>query len=206
MVGNPNQPRDPQGRWTKGSFGLAITLTITVAVAGIGSSGSTGSTGSSARSASSNSVKARDRDFSKIVARLKRQGRTVQRLDQALDGDCERNSYGRVRTFFAEQPCSALVRAVFEVKDGGRATAVVAVAVVDMPDNSQAGQFKRLVDSPGTGNITELRGTRRVTYTGEHYASIQEGATVVNAQAEPVGRTAAALRLAELVANSAASP
>ena len=78
---------------------------------------------------------------------------------------------------------------------------VVAVAVVDMPDNSQAGQFKRLVDSPGTGNITELRGTRRVTYTGEHYASIQEGATVVNAQAEPVGRTAAALRLAELVAN-----
>jgi hypothetical protein len=92
MVGNPNQPRDPQGRWTKGSFGLAITLTITVAVAGIGSSGSTGSTGSSARSASSNSVKARDRDFSKIVARLKRQGGTVQRLDQALDGDCERNS------------------------------------------------------------------------------------------------------------------
>jgi hypothetical protein len=63
-----------------------------------------------------------------------------------------------------------LVRAVFEVKDGDRATAVVAVAVVDMPDNSQA-----------------------ATAQG-------------NAQAEPMGRTAAALRPAELVACNVRHP
>jgi hypothetical protein len=210
MVGNPNQPRDTRGRWTtQSALGLAVTLTVALGVAGVGTSGSAGSAGSagsSARSGSSNSIKARNRDFSKIVARLEQRGRQVERLEQSLDGDCARNSYGRVQAYFAERPCSALVRAVFEVKDSGRATAVVAVAVVDMPDSTQAGQFKRLVDSPGTGNITELRGSRSVSYTGEHYASAQDGSTVVNAQAEPVGRTAAALRLAEIVAGSAASP
>ena len=48
----------------------------------------------------------------------------------------------------------------------------------------------------GTGNITELNRElegyryRNVRFTGEHYASRREDNTVVNAQAEPVGRTA----------------
>jgi hypothetical protein len=55
---------------------------------------------------------------------------------------------------------------------------------------------------PGTGNITELSRERRryrnVRFDGEHYASRREGTTVVNAQAEPVGRVAATTNLGEL--------
>jgi hypothetical protein len=59
------------------------------------------------------------------------------------------------------------------------------------------------VDIHGTGNITELSQEqhryRGVRFSGEHYASTRNGVTVVNAQAEPLGRTAAATALAEAV-------
>jgi len=57
----------------------------------------------------------------------------------------------------------------------------------------------------GTGNITELNRERagyryrNVRFTGKHYASRREDNTVVNAQAEPVGRAAVATdEIAEL--------
>jgi len=60
-----------------------------------------------------------------------------------------------------------------------------------------------LVDRHGTGNVTELsreRGRyRNVRFTGEFYASRRENTTVVNAQAQPVGRGARAVELAEIV-------
>lgn len=60
------------------------------------------------------------------------------------------------------------------------------------------------MDRPGTGNITELskeqRRYRSVRFTGEHYASLLDGATVINAQAEPFGDTASAVSLAQAVA------
>ena len=71
---------------------------------------------------------------------------------------------------------------------------LVAVAWVDMPDEAGAIKLKRLLDRPGTGNITELSRERRryrnLRFDGEHYASRREGATVLDAQAEPVGRVA----------------
>ena len=80
---------------------------------------------------------------------------------------------------------------------------LVAIAWVDMPDVAQAIELKSLVDRHGTGNIKELsreRGRyRNVRFTGEHYVSRREDTTVVNAQAEPVGRGARAAELAELV-------
>ena len=80
---------------------------------------------------------------------------------------------------------------------------LVAVAWVDMPNEAQAAELKRLVDRHGTGNITELnreRGGRHrdVRFTGEHYASNRSDNTVINAQAEPVGRAARVVELTEL--------
>ncbi|GAA1316133.1 hypothetical protein [Pseudonocardia xinjiangensis] len=40
-------------------------------------------------------------------------------------------------------------------------------------------------------------------FTGEYYASRRDGTTVVNVQAQPVGRAAVAVGLAEIVAESA---
>ena len=56
---------------------------------------------------------------------------------------------------------------------------LVAVAWVDMPDEAGAIKLKRLLDRPGTGNITELSQERRryrnVRFDGEHDASRREG-------------------------------
>jgi hypothetical protein len=68
-----------------------------------------------------------------------------------------------------------------------------------MPDERGAIALKKLVDVHGTGNITELSGKR---FTGRFYASRREGTTVVNAQAEPVGRAAGAVALAEFAART----
>jgi hypothetical protein len=206
-VGKPDQPRGDDGKWIpRGGLGLAVTLAATLAIAfgGSGVTGSAGGSGAGARAgSSSSSAKARDRDSGRVIARLERQGLRVKRIAESEDGSCAANSFGQVHTFFREKPCSALFRGLFEVRDGKRAVAVVAVAWVDMPDIGQAQEFKQLVDMHGTGNITELstRSSRSVTFTGEHYVSSRDDETVVNAQTEPVGRTAAAVRLADLVAN-----
>lgn len=86
------------------------------------------------------------------------------------------------------------------MRGGHNAVAVVAVAAVDMPDAAAARRLQRLVDRHGTGNVTELsreRGRyRHIRFTGRYYESVREDETVVNIQAEPVGRTAAAAELA----------
>jgi hypothetical protein len=78
------------------------------------------------------------------------------------------------------------------------------MAWVDMPDPAGAAALKSLVDRPGIGNVTELskeqRRYRSVHFTGQHYTSTQDGATVINAQAEPLGDTATAVSLAQVVA------
>ena len=131
---------------------------------------------------------------------------TDQHVD--ADDDCAAHSYGQVHAFFVDQPCTALYRGLFEVRDG-QVTGMVAVAWVDMPDEAQAREFQQLVDRHGTGNVTELtkEGVRPtgLRWTGEQYISMQDGVTVMNAQAEPVGRTAQAARLAALVAPAAVS-
>lgn len=81
---------------------------------------------------------------------------------------------------------------------------VVAVAAVEMPRTADAMGLKLLVDTYGTGNVRELRTPHGVRWTGRHYTSGRDDVTVVNAQAEPVGASAAAARLADAVARDAA--
>jgi hypothetical protein len=142
----------------------------------------------------------------RVVQQLEGRGLRVEEIDVDADGDCAAHSYGQVHEFFVRQPCTALYRGLFEVRDGP-ATAVIAVAWVDMPDEAQAQEFQQLVDRHGTGNLVELteEGARpgSVRWTGERYTSVRDEVTVVNAQAEPVVGTAGAVRLAELASSTA---
>ncbi|MBW0101199.1 hypothetical protein [Pseudonocardia sp. KRD291] len=75
---------------------------------------------------------------------------------------------------------------------------------------SQARGFKALVDADGTGNVEELTSSRRalrgVRWTGRNYVSTRDETTVVNAQAEPVGRTDAAAELAAIATTTVTTP
>jgi len=72
-----------------------------------------------------------------------------------------------------------------------------------MPDEAGAAALHRLVDTHGTGNLTELsreRGRyRSVRFTGDLYASHRDGTVVANAQLQPVARGGAGLALTSIV-------
>lgn len=217
-MGKPDQPRNPDGTWrARSSWGLAGLIAFSVLV-GVGTSGvgvggvSAGGGTAAGRSAGANQggaapVRARDRSTTQMVRRLESRGLRVTERGVDADDDCAAHSYGEVRTLFVRQPCDAVYRALLEVGDG-RAAAVIAVAWVDMPDEAQAREYQLLVDRHGTGNVTELtkEGVRptSVRWTGTRYASVRDGATVVNLQAEPLDRAARATRLAERAAATAA--
>jgi hypothetical protein len=212
-MGKPDQPRGPDGRWVpRGSGTLVAAIALALGLAsGTGltsaSGVSGGTTGTYRPQDSTKSQKARDRNADELLSRLARQGLRVEERFSSDDSDCVAHSYGLVREFFRDCPCSALFRALFEVRDERRNVVLVAVAWVDMPDVRQARAFKELVDRDGTGNITELsRETgpyQDVRFTGDHYASIRDDTTVINAQAQPVRRSRAATDLAERVVSAA---
>jgi hypothetical protein len=165
-----------------------------------GSAAGAGGTSASASSARASS-QARRQDANAARARLLRQALRVEQRFDTTD-DCLAHSYGKVREFFREQPCVALHRAWFEVHDRRRGYVLVAVSWVEMPDTRSARAFQELVDTHGTGNVTELSREqgphRRVRFTGQYYVSRRDGTTVMNAQAEPIGRAAIAAELEKL--------
>jgi hypothetical protein len=210
-----HKERGPDGRFVKASTGVgALLLALWLAVSGgglgggaaggVAGSGSSAAAGSSGSGASaSRSVRAKNRSQDGTARRLSRAGREVHRLGGDVRTDCGSVSYGRVRDFFVGTPCVGVGRASFEVREGG-ARVVVAVAAVEMPGTADAMGLKRLVDTYGTGNVRELRTPRGVRWTGRHYTSGRDDVTVVNAQAEPIGASAVAARLADAVARDAA--
>jgi hypothetical protein len=213
-MGNPNQPRGPDGRWIKGGGGLVAVLVAVLALgpgtsAGAGVSGGTssGSAGTSARSGSSQ-VRAVSRDAGRVAVRLQRLGKKVDQVTSAVDTDCAAHATDQVKAFFLEHTCVALFRVLFDVRDGGRPVLRVAVAWVDMPDADLARQYQDLIDRDGTGTVRPLtRDGRRddTSFDGIAYASARDDATVVIAQAEPVGRANAVEELAESAVDAAAS-
>ncbi|MEQ3542512.1 hypothetical protein WHI96_27260 [Pseudonocardia tropica] len=141
-----------------------------------------------------------------MQARLARLGIRVSGRLEDDSGDCAANSYGRVRQYLLAHPCSSLRRAQFEVRDSKGDVALVPIAWVEMPTKAEADALKQLMDTGGTGNITELsrqRGRyRTVRYTGDAYASRQDGRLVVNAQAQPVLRGWTGLALTSIATNA----
>lgn len=204
---------DPQGRKRpghkpKGKGGGVLLAVILVAAIGAGGTAGVASTAAGAggttagTSSARASSQARRQDADRIRTRLLRQATRVNHRFDTAD-DCAAHSYGDVREYFRTQPCVALHRAWFEVRDRRRGLVLVAVSWVEMPDTGSAREFHELVDTYGTGNVTELSREqgrhRRVRFTGRYYEDRRAGTTVVNAQAEPVGRAAVAAELEELV-------
>jgi hypothetical protein len=125
--------------------------------------------------------------------RLENDGLHVQRSAADSAEDCAAHSYGEVRTWFQNHPCTRVDRAWYEVRDDQDNKAVLSVAWVEMPDADSAGELQTLVDRPGTGNATELskdegpyQGT---SYSGWYYRSSRDGDTFSSVQAEPVAHS-----------------
>jgi hypothetical protein len=202
------RPIEGGGGGTGGGALLAVVLAVALGAGGTASGAGTavgaGGTTASASSARTTSQALRQ-DADRIRARLLRQAQRVESRFDTTD-DCVAHSYGKVQEFFREKPCVALHRAWFEVQDRRRGFVLVAVSWVEMPDTRSAREFHELVDTHGTGNVTELSREegphRRVRFTGRHYASRRDGVTVVNAQAEPIGRAAAAAELEEIASQA----
>ena len=68
---------------------------------------------------------------------------------------CDRVSYGKVRSWFADHPCREVVRGLFSVQEGSR-RAAVSVVLVTLPSEQRARQLKKLTDTNGTGNVSDL--------------------------------------------------
>jgi hypothetical protein len=186
------------------AVGLAAVLGVgaTTAPGGSAASGGAASSSSSGRSASRSS----DQDSRAAVARLSGRGlrATVRLTDDGTD--CAANSYGAVREFFEQHPCTALYRSVLEVRDREGDVVLLAIASVEMPDEDHAEDLKSLLDAPGSGNLIELSRERgryqSVRYTGDAYASRREGDVVTNAQAQPVARGWSGLALTTIATNA----
>jgi hypothetical protein len=121
---------------------------------------------------------------------LESDGLQVRQMSTAENDDCAANSYGEVRDYFSGHPCQGVQRAWYEVRDDEDNAAVLSVAWVEMPDAEAANDLKRLVDRPGTGNVTELSKAdgpyQDVRYSGWYYRSDVDGATFRSVQAEPL--------------------
>jgi hypothetical protein len=153
-----SQPRTPDGRYasnvTVGSIVAAAVVAIAAAV-GVGAEGAAvgaGTTTTAAANVPSLSAPAR-------VARGKQKSGTTQRRlvtsglrsdlrAEADSGSCAADAREEVREFLTTHPCESVYRAMFEVRRGDVA-AVVAVAWIEMVQESDATELKALVDRPG---------------------------------------------------------
>ena len=118
-------------------------------------------------------------------------GITFTRQVVTSDLSCEGHAYGQAASFLRERGCLHLDRSLWSANAEGR-DVVVAVATVQMPDTNTAGAFRSLVDSNGTGNVSDLLREQRgypgapPLLTGQGYASAQLGDRVVVAEADGI--------------------
>ena len=140
---------------------------------------------------------------------LESEGLHVREMSTASDDDCAAHAYGEVRNHFSDHPCDGLDRAWYELGDDGDGTAVLSVAWVRMPDPESASDLKRVVDRPGTGNITELSKQdgpyQHVGYSGWYYRSDVDGDTFRSVQAEPLADNDASRELARQASGATAT-
>lgn len=203
----------PGGGSDKGKRGgavLAVGVVVVIGVGGVSAtvSASTGSgTSASANSPARGRVQVRvgRAESQSAEVRLLKQGFRIAGRETDDATDCVGHSYGTMPDYFRRQPCVALHRAFFEVRDAKGDIVLVAASWVQMPDDDSARELKTKLDTNGTGNLTELSRDKgkykRVRFTGDAYASRLDGTVVTNAQAQPVLRGKAGLVLTSLVTN-----
>lgn len=101
------------------------------------------------------------------------------------DTDCAKHAYGDTRDFLVETPCDHLARQLFVTHVGER-TVYTSVSVVVMPDEGKADQLRRITDTEGKGNISDVVRDNVVEIEGltslsksDGYSSKQLGREVV---------------------------
>jgi hypothetical protein len=111
--------------------------------------------------------------------------------------NCAAHAYGQVQSYFARTPCVSVDRLLASTNQGGRAV-VIASNLVTLHSAAQAQQYLNLVNSDGTGNISDLL-REGVSYPGgpdklpdAAFASRQDGNKVWVAEAGYVGGTSSA--------------
>lgn len=167
---------------------LAVGLVLgTGGTAGIGADVSAGTGGSAG--ATRGAVQVRKAEVDNVVLRLQRSGLRASARVGEYERDCAGHSYEQVHQYFLANPCAGMFRAAIEVRDRRSPVVLVAISWVDMPDEHGARVFHALVDRYGTGNVTELSREvgryRHVRFTGQHYDSDRDDASVVNTQVQP---------------------
>ncbi|TDP95070.1 hypothetical protein EV186_105302 [Labedaea rhizosphaerae] len=187
-----SQPRDKNGRWTKGLSAGALALVVGGgAIAAEGGLGATVSGGGVPKSVVDRAAKGKEparkgnRDLTWRRMNLKRLKQIVK---HGLP--CAANSYGEVHKFFLRTPCRSLDRFLVRLDDGNGGEMIVSVSWVRMRSSRSATKLRSLADTYGTGNVSPLPGALvgagRVKWTGRYYHSRPSGSMVVIAEVEPV--------------------
>jgi hypothetical protein len=166
---DPSQPRDRQGRWTKGN-GVAVGVAATIVLSGIAGGGMGGTSVSSSvdaygtrisRSGESNARARSDArangeaDAFKITSRLKGQGDRVTVQAEPKQTNCEDYSNGDVPAFFREHPCQSLYRQLIEIEDK-KNIIMLGMTTIQMRDPQAAMDLKILLDRADRGEIIQL--------------------------------------------------
>jgi len=135
-------------------------------------------------------------------------------VQQAADDqtNCAAHAYGKVQAFFATTPCASVHRSLATTNQAGRAV-VVASNIVTFATAPQAQQYLTLVNSDGTGNISDLL-REGVTYQGAPtrlppaaFASRRDGVRVFVAEAAYAeGKSSDTDSVLEHVAQQAIAP
>ncbi len=72
-----------------------------------------------------------------------------------VDDTCDDHAYGDTQGFFKQHTCEQLTRSVFTTTVKGR-TIYTSVSVVEMADEQTAADLRKLTDTDGSGNVSDL--------------------------------------------------
>jgi hypothetical protein len=177
-------PRPPRGRGRPGARLVAALAAGVLLLAVLGIWALTNSGGSDQKATTTPTASAPTSTPAKVAG-----GYQFTQHAARADTDCASNAYGKVADFFRGTPCAQLDRSLYSTTVDGRMIAV-SVSVVRMPTEQAATDLKKLADTDGTGNVSDLlRAGARVpggpdALTDAGYASGREGATVMIAEAD----------------------
>ncbi|SDC59541.1 hypothetical protein [Actinokineospora iranica] len=123
------------------------------------------------------------------TAEIPIEGTTFTPKGAAEHPDCATHAFGDVRAWLEKNGCARLIRARFEVADGGRQAAVL-VAVLRFTGSSLATELRAVADKPGSGGIVDQAaegvpwpGDRKPKFESAAYVSGREGNSVKLVQA-----------------------
>jgi hypothetical protein len=126
----------------------AIGLLVVVAAAAVGVALGTAGSGTPARAADRPAAPGHPNQIVESGVGFRPRG-------SAAATDCADSAYGDLKVWLADNPCTGMVRSVYQTSAGGR-PAAVAMAMVTFADQATATAFGAQARTPGSGGITDL--------------------------------------------------